>query len=163
MTVGRSWRMEKNVCLRPTGGGLVRHGNDLIYSVMARRDSFPTFRQARTSYLSFHEAVQEAFQKLGIETRLFRCDDPRARPLSKRASQPEDCFHRPVPTDVAWGEKKIAGAAQWRRKESFLHQGSVELLKGVSFEALKGALEEAFREKFGLVWETADDKMRAVG
>ena len=154
ITVGRSWRKNGQfrggrVCVRPTGGGLVHHGNDLIYSVIARRHSFPTFYQVRTSYLSFHEAVQEAFQGLGVETRLFRCDDSRARLNSKRALHLDDCFHRPVPTDLALGDRKIAGAAQWRRGENFLHQGSIQLPEGVSFLDLKEAFLEAFKRKFG--------------
>ena len=71
MTVGRLHPAAKSVCVRPTGGGVVCHGNDLIYSVMARRDSFPTFHQVRTSYLSFHEAVQTAFLKLNHETEFY--------------------------------------------------------------------------------------------
>ena len=153
---------EPSLCVRPTGGGLVHHGNDLIYSVIARRSSFPTFRQVRTSYLSFHEAVQEAFQKLGIETRLFRCDDSRARLNSKRALHLDDCFHRPVPTDLALGDQKIAGAAQWRRGENFLHQGSLQLPEGISFSALKEALLGAFKRKFGVRWESNEIKATAV-
>ena len=153
MTVGRVFaalRNEVAVCVRPTGGGLVRHGEDLIYSVIARRDSFPTFHQVRTSYLSFHEAVQLAFKTLGIETRLFRCDDPAAKKNSKEAFRLKECFRKPVPTDVAVGSQKIAGGAQWRRREGFLHQGSIQFLRGVTYEALKTALIDAFEKKFGI-------------
>lgn len=147
------------ICIRPTGGGLVRHGSDLIYSVIARSNSFPAFHQVRTSYLSFHEAVQEAFQKLGIETRLFRCDDSRARANAKRGSSLDDCFRRPVPTDVAIGERKIAGGAQRRRGQAFLHQGSIQLPEGVSFESFKEALGEAFERQFGIVWDKIVEKV----
>ena len=137
------------VCVRPTGGGLVEHGRDLIYSVIARRDSFPTFHQVRTSYLSFHEAVQEALQKLGIETRLFRCDEAKRK---KGRGVPSPCFSEPVATDVLANERKIAGGAQRRKGEAFLHQGSVQLPQGISFEILKEALVNAFEKKFRIVW-----------
>lgn len=155
VTVGRSrvkGILDPSFVVRPTGGGLVRHGNDLLYSVIARRDSFPTFRQARTSYLSFHEVVQQAFRTLGIETRLFRCDDPLARTHARRVGLRDDCFTRPIPADVAVGNRKIAGAAQRRRREGFLHQGSIQLLDKNSYNDLKAALIESFRRKFDITW-----------
>jgi len=151
VTVGRSWGSSLHndeVCVRPTGGGLVRHGKDLIYSVIARRDSFPTFGRVRTSYLSFHEAVQEALVRLGIETRLFRCDEAK---ISRNLSE---CFKEPVATDVLFEEKKIAGGGQWRRREGFLHQGSIQLLQGISFEGMREALKDAFERKFDIVWSS---------
>ena len=158
ITIGRSyqgrafWWKTRKVCVRPTGGGLVRHGSDLLYSIIARRYCFSTFHQVRTSYLSFHEVIQDAFQGLGIETRLFRCDEAKKR---KRA---KDCFNEPVATDLLLDEKKVAGGAQWRRGESFLHQGSILIPRGVSYEGLKQAFLEAFERKFGVAW----DKMKMV-
>lgn len=162
ITVGRSWRSSFHrgypvplirrapaVCVRPTGGGLVRHGNDLIYSIMARRDSFPTFHQVRTSYLSFHEAIQIALHNLGIETHLLRCDE--VRPHGD-GSAVTDCFLQPVATDVMIGDRKVAGGGQWRRGNCFLHQGSIQLANGVSYEQLKEALSDAFQEKFKIIW-----------
>jgi len=159
VTVGRlfarhSPQIDLSVCVRPTGGGLVRHGNDLIYSVMARRDSFPTFGMTRTSYLSFHEAVQEAFLILGFPTRLFRCDEAKERDQRRRGRRPrvEECFKEPVATDVLLEESKVAGGGQWRRREAFLHQGSIQIPKGMAYNALRDALRSAFKRKFGIVW-----------
>ena len=161
VTVGRLFRIrtvssDLPVCVRPTGGGLVRHGQDLVYSVCARRDSFPTFGMVRTSYLSFHEAVQDAFSVLGFETRLLRCDE--VRPLTQPSppkggeGQLAECFKEPVATDVLLEERKIAGGGQWRRERSFLHQGSVQIPPGVSYEDLRDALKKAFAKKFGIDW-----------
>ncbi len=163
ITVGRSWRSSLRgndvaVCIRPTGGGWVRHGNDFLYSVIARRNSFSTFHRVRTSYLSFQEVVQEAFARFQVKTSLVRCDDEGARKNVKRRTL-EDCFKRPVPTDVSLGGQKIAGGAQWRRGEAFLHQGSVQLVEGVSFENFKGAFLGAFERHFGAFW----GKIVAVG
>ena len=124
----------------------MEHGQDLLYSVIGRKNSFPTFHQVRTSYLSFHEAVQEALQSLGVGSRLFRSDE------AKRALHTVDCFRGPVATDVLVEEKKIAGGAQWRRGDAFLHQGSIRLVKGTSFEAMKEALATAFERKFEIAW-----------
>ena len=150
---GEGSRHDLSTCVRPTGGGRVEHGNDLIYSVMARRDSYSTFHQVRTSYLSFHEALQTAFRALGVETELFRCDDSNARRNSKLPPGLEDCFKKPVPTDLQWKRRKIAGGAQWRRREGFLHQGSVQLVDGINYDRLKNALIRAFEEKFGIEFE----------
>jgi len=135
------------LCVRPTGGGLVRHGKDLIYSVIARRDSFPTFSKVRTSYLSFHETIQEALTQLGVETRLFRCDEAGA------AQNATDCFTRPVATDILFKEQKIAGGAQRRKGDAFLHQGSIQIPEGLTFQSLREAFLEAFERKFGVVWQ----------
>lgn len=169
MTVGRSYRKGsppsfpspqggggiggEKICIRPTGGGLVRHGNDLLYSVIARRHTHPTFNLVRTSYLSFHEALQEAFETLGFSTRLFRCDEAkkRNRSLPFRFGPP-DCFSNPIATDLLLEEQKIAGGAQWRRGGAFLHQGSVQMPRGVSFESLKEAFLEALERKFEPTW-----------
>ena len=139
--------------MRPTGGGIVRHGEDLIYSVIARRSSNPAFEKIRISYLAFHEIIQTAFQAIGIETRLFRCDEPAFRNRSRLGDPSSECFRHPIPTDVGIGNQKLAGGAQWRRGEAFLHQGSVRLPRGISFDRLKEALIRAFKEKFQIQWE----------
>ncbi len=156
VTVGYSYRGKKEFCVRPTGGGLVQHGNDFIYSVIARPDTFPTFRQVRTSYLSFHEVVQEVFQKLGLETSLFRCDDPKAKRNVRVGDPSKDCFATPVPTDVALRGEKIAGGAQKRTRGGFLHQGSIQLPEGISFGPFKEAFLKAFQQKFDILWVNGD-------
>lgn len=143
------------ICVRPTGGGVVEHGNDLIYSVIAKVDTFPTFRQVRTSYLSFHEAVQTAFERLGIETRLFRCDEARARnQKSLRGGGLNRCFEEPVATDVLVKKQKIAGGAQRRKGGAFLHQGSIQIPQGISYGPLKSVFLEAFKNKFEAVFSS---------
>ena len=156
ITVGRSWRKKRlpeGAVLRPTGGGLVRHGNDFIYTVIARKDTFPTFGMVRTSYLSLHEAVLAALEKRAILARLYRCDEPRTHQATFG-----ECFLEPVATDVLLNRQKIAGGAQWRRAGVFLHQGSILLLKGMSFDVFKRTFLIAFEEQFGCIW----DKLPAV-
>lgn len=136
-------------CVRPTGGGRVFHGHDLIYTVLARKDSFPTFGRVRTSYLTFHEIVREALASLGVHATLVRCDNPEAKQNSRRLVK--DCFSTPVPTDLIFEGKKIAGGAQRRRGEAFLHQGSVQLVAGVTFERLHDAFIESFERKLAVI------------
>ena len=55
-----------SICRRPTGGGTVIHGNDLIFSLCARKqDDFEKFESLEISYKHLHEAVKLAFQKMG--------------------------------------------------------------------------------------------------
>lgn len=138
-------RTPQRVCIRPTGGGWVQHGDDLIYSVIAWSHSFPTFDRVRTSYLSFHEAIQTAFRNAGLASRLFRCDEAQRIRRSSR-----DCFHDPVATDILAGGRKIAGGAQRRRAGVFLHQGSIRLPQGVCFEEFKRLFIRSFAEKFNV-------------
>lgn len=134
----------------------MEHGSDLLYSVMARKDSFPTFKLVRTSYLSFHEAIQDALQRLGVETRLFRCDEAKKQAqdkFSRRHSEIEPCFQNLVATDLLFQGKKIAGGAQWRRGPAFLHQGSILPPFPIPFFELKSEFLEAFTKKFQIEWE----------
>ena len=91
---------------------------------------------------------------MGIETQLFRCDDPRVkrRARSRFGEFPDACFQTPVATDVALGDQKIAGGAQRRKGNTFLHQGSIRIPEGVSFEKLSQAFIAAFERKFAVTW-----------
>jgi hypothetical protein len=100
-----------------------------------------------------------------METRLLRCDEAKAR--NRRLNpfrtflQKNCCFDEPVATDLLLGEQKIAGGAQRRRREGFLHQGSIQLPKGISFEELRGKLLESFERKFGIAWKRT--KIESLG
>ncbi len=60
------------VCRRLTGGGTVIHGNDLIFSLIARKQDDPEkFESVDTSYRHLHEAVKLAFQNLGKSSEFY--------------------------------------------------------------------------------------------
>jgi len=102
---------------RPTGGGIVPHDADWTYSV-----AFPPNHEwyeltATESYRRVHEWIQKAFTKLGLQTELA--------PVSIK-TQPGSCFVGHEQSDLLWNGRKIAGAAQRRRKDGLLIQGSVQ-------------------------------------
>jgi lipoate-protein ligase A len=102
---------------RPTGGGLVPHEADWTYSL-----AFPTEHAwysltACESYRRVHEWIQAALTGLGLETELA--------PSPSRA-QPGECFTGHEQSDLLWRGQKIAGAAQRRRREGLLIQGSLQ-------------------------------------
>ena len=104
---------------RITGGGIVLHGADLVYSFVAPLELHPALRRPRESYRYIHEALCDALSCLGIEVELLYKD---CAQNDKRSF----CFDSPVLFDVMLGGKKIAGAGQKRSMGYLLQQGSIE-------------------------------------
>src|SRR5260370_18818706 len=103
--------------LRPTGGGLVPHDGDWTYSLaFPTSDLWYSFK-ATESYRRVHEWLQAAFAKLNTATELA---------LSSRKAQAGQCFAGHERFDLLWRGQKIAGAAQRRRRDGLLIQGSVQ-------------------------------------
>jgi lipoate-protein ligase A len=106
---------------RPTGGGLVPHDRDWTYSA-----AFPTGHEwyalsAVESYRRVHDWIRGAFAWLGADAELA--------PVAARI-QPGQCFAGYERFDVLSEGRKIAGAAQRRRKDGLLIQGSVQPAPG---------------------------------
>ena len=102
---------------RPTAGGLVPHDADWTYSV-----TFPNTHEwyslsATESYCRVHEWIQRAFASLEVRTELA---------ASCRKSEAGQCFSGWEKFDVVWKGRKVAGAAQRRKREGLLIQGSVQ-------------------------------------
>lgn len=110
---------------RPTGGGIIFHIWDLAFSALIP-STHPLFSQGTLeNYATINNrvlaAIEEFLQKKGLEL------------------TPEDgvilgegcanfCMAKPTKYDVMLKGKKVAGAAQRKTKEGFLHQGSISLL-----------------------------------
>jgi lipoate-protein ligase A len=102
---------------RPTAGGLVPHDADWTYS-LAFPVSAPWYSlTAQESYRRVHESLQSAFARLGAPTELA--------PTSLKLG-PGQCFAGYECADLLWRGRKIAGAAQRRRKDGLLIQGSIQ-------------------------------------
>jgi len=102
---------------RPTGGGLVAHDADWTYSLVFPAGSRWHGLTAIESYRSVHAWIQGAFLKLNVPAELAPgCLE----------ELPGQCFAGHEKFDLLWRGKKIAGAAQRRRKEGLLIQGSVQ-------------------------------------
>lgn len=120
---------------RPTGGGLVPHDADWTYTLV-----FPTCHEwyllpAIESYRRAHEWLQSAFTKVEVVTELA--------PVGRKA-HPGQCFEGYERFDLLWRGRKVAGAAQRRRRDGLLIQGSIQpppvlLSKAVWQEALYSA------------------------
>jgi lipoyl(octanoyl) transferase len=129
---------------RPTGGGIVPHQADWTYSL-----SFPVTHEwyslaATGSYRRVHEWIQAAFAGLDVPTQLA---------VSALKAQPGECFVGCEKSDLLWSGRKIAGAAQRRRRDGLLIQGSVQPpplpLARPDWER---AMLEVARREYGVRW-----------
>jgi lipoate-protein ligase A len=120
---------KREVVRRWTGGGIVRHGDDLTYSLVMPA-SHPAYAQSPAAiYAALHSAVREALRSENLEAELATTAAPKIS---------EACFANPVRHDLLIRGRKVAGAAQRRVRAGFLQQGSIQL----------GALSSSFRERF---------------
>jgi lipoate-protein ligase A len=129
---------------RPTAGGLVPHDADWTYSVV-----FPTSHEwyllaARESYRRVHDWIRAAFARLDLPTALA--------PEARKAA-PGQCFVGHERFDLLWQGKKIAGAAQRRRRDGLLIQGSIQPPPAAPPRAeWERALGEAAEALLGVAW-----------
>jgi lipoyl(octanoyl) transferase len=132
---------DTKICRRITGGGLVEHGNDLIFSIIARKEDDVSFKSVEASYCKIHSAVKTAFESLKLKPRFYREDE--------NLPKGQDCFLYPIATDLALGKKKIAGGSQKRSSGVLLHQESVQLGK-VDAEQFVASLRAGFQKAFNV-------------
>jgi lipoate-protein ligase A len=112
-----AWTPLRPLIRRPTGGGLVPHGNDWTYS-LTFPPGHPWFQlKAARSYQQVHEWIQRAFACLGVPTQLA--------PARQQAT-PGQCFAGAECFDLLNGGVKLAGAAQRRNRRGLLIQGSIQ-------------------------------------
>lgn len=110
-----------DVVRRPTGGGVVYHGEDLTYTFAMPPDHSICSLDRMESYHFFHRPLLEALAVFGVEGQLSES----SREVIDRATM--KCFVTPTRYDVLTGDAKFAGSAQRRTRDGLLHQGSVAL------------------------------------
>ncbi len=129
---------------RPTGGGLVPHDRDWTYSVAVPPAHEWYSLPAIESYRRMHEWIRAAFARIGMPVELA--------PAVRRAGAGQ-CFAGHERLDVLWRGKKIAGAAQRRRRDGLLIQGSVQPPPGAPERALwQAAMRAAAETRLGARW-----------
>lgn len=128
---------------RPTGGGLVPHDADWTYSA-----AFPPTHEwyslsARESYRRIHLWIQAAFARMGIDTQVA------PGPLKVT---PGVCFGGYEQSDLLHQGRKIAGAAQRRRRDGLLIQGSVQPPPGPDRTDWEDAMRRVAIRLFDVDW-----------
>ena len=122
---------------RPTGGGLVYHGEDTTYTVVIPRAHRLYKASVADSYRTLHKAVANALES-GAAIQAGEPSSPTGQ---------YECFQKPVPGDVVDNGRKLAGGAQRRSQWGILHQGSIAL------KISAGQLKEGFREALDVEFE----------
>ncbi len=110
---------------RPTGGGVTFHVTDLAFSVLVPAN-FPHFSlNTMENYLYINSAVKRAVEHFLSESgisQLLSVETP---------GRDEHCAHfcmaKATKYDVMIQGRKVAGAAQRRLKQGYLHQGSISI------------------------------------
>lgn len=144
---------------RPTGGGIVFHIWDLAFSFLMP-SGHPAFStNTLENYRFVNGAVLEAVSSI------FHVPDSILIPESFASLSSECqnfCMAKPTRFDVVYQGRKIAGAAQRRKTQGYLHQGTIslavphfELLRAVlrSKEAVLEAMANYTFAPLGFSWD----------
>jgi lipoate-protein ligase A len=120
----------RDLCRRPTGGGVVDHTDDWTYALAAPRGTSLCDAPATESYRIVHDCLVKALRAQGVpaelELRVAPVEEATA-PAAPAAGPAGVCFQRAEVFDVVHGDSraKIAGAAHKRNKNGLLLQGSL--------------------------------------
>jgi lipoate-protein ligase A len=131
-----SYQGERDLVRRWTGGGIVFHGEDLTYSIVIPVDN-PAFGESSISiYEKIHWALVQALSERGQRAVVAGVADPGPGSVTTATrtgivDAGYNCFKNPVRADVMIDGRKIAGAAQRRKRRGLLQQGSIQ---GVDLE-----------------------------
>jgi lipoate-protein ligase A len=121
---------------RPTGGGIVYHGEDTTYTVVVPPTNALYAMKTADAYCALHKAIAAAFES-----------QPALHHAQHRSPQGQyECFQSPVHGDVIADGRKLAGGAQRRTKSGMLHQGSIAAK--FSADHLKRGFEETLGVEF---------------
>ncbi len=110
---------------RPTGGGVVFHVWDLAFSVLIPAESSLFSQNTLDNYEFINQIVFSVVQDFAGKSALMSLTPHDA--TIKSPDQAFFCMARPTKYDLVVGKRKIAGAAQRKMRQGFLHQGTIAL------------------------------------
>jgi lipoate-protein ligase A len=135
------------VVRRPTGGGIVYHGNDITFSIIKRR-----IQSRQENITSFYKLIGESLLR-GLERLGFTCtfylpegeshrSAQERKPFNNRLSQQSYCSVTPAKYDILIDGCKVAGYAARKSQGAILCQGYLDVHKRWK-EQYKGSREKA--------------------
>lgn len=107
---------------RPTGGGIIFHSWDYTFSVLVPSNNRRFSRNTLENYQWINQVVLEAIQDLYPDTLVIH-----KKSVAYKGNTKYFCMAKPTIYDILLGEKKVVGAAQRRRRNGLLHQGSISI------------------------------------
>ncbi len=110
---------------RPTGGGVVFHVWDLAFSVLIPSGSSLFSQNTLDNYELINQVIFSVVQDFVGKNSVMSLTPHDF--MMKNPQQAFFCMARPTKYDLVVGKKKIAGAAQRKMKQGFLHQGTIAL------------------------------------
>lgn len=131
---------------RPTGGGVVFHGDDLTFSAGF---PMPAVWNPSAIYADLHARLLHALAEVGYTASTWHTP---ASSAPHTANGPLRCFSSPVPMDLTTpdGKSKILGGALRRICTRVLYQGSLRLIPTLSdTPSLRDALTSAWADFLG--------------
>ena len=120
---------EKNFdfSIRPTGGGVLFHCWDFAFSCFVPKNHPGYLENVMDSYKYINDRIVFALDEYLVDVEGgFTLLPTTIAPMDECCKH--FCFSKPTMYDIMFGEKKLAGAAQRRKKNGYLHQGSISLI-----------------------------------
>ena len=126
------------ICRRPTGGGIVDHGNDWTYSLVVPPKSALSEQSPLELYRLTHEAMANGLIRVGQRAELavpspssvpaVRASSEECTSVDRQLWDPGICFQKAEVHDVVCPHsgRKIAGAALKKNRRGILLQGSID-------------------------------------
>ena len=128
------------ICRRPTGGGVVYHGDDLTFSLV-----FPSEEKPAEIYKGLHGAIRAALTLSGLAAQVFAQKLPAAAYAPSQHHSASACFVNPVENDLLLDGQKMLGGAIRRFGTTVLYQGSLQVPGARENNAYKQAIINGVR------------------
>ncbi|MGR3302438.1 MAG: lipoate--protein ligase family protein [Candidatus Scalindua sp.] len=123
------------VVRRPTGGGIVYHGNDITFSIIKRRIQSNRQDDITSFYKLIGESLLRGLERLGFTCTFYLPEEESHRSaqegksLNNRLSQQSFCSVTPAKYDIMLAGSKVAGYAARRSQGTVLCQGYLDVHK----------------------------------
>lgn len=156
---------------RPTGGGIVFHGNDITFSIVRKRVRDKRLEDISSFYKLIGKSILVGLKKLGFTSSLYIPE--KVEPLSESgkkylksySAQRSICSVTPAKYDILINGGKVAGYAARRSRGAILCQGYLDVYEiwkdrhnntgNEMIDLLYGNLVNSFKEVFGIILMSA--------
>ena len=123
------------VVRRPTGGGIVYHGNDITFSIVKKRMQPGRQENITSFYKLIGESLLRGLERLGFTCTFYLPEETSHRsaqerkPLNDNHTQQSFCSVTPTKYDIMIAGSKVAGYAARKSQGAVLCQGYLDVHK----------------------------------